>query len=109
MLTAPMEVIKEHAKAIIDEGIQEPGYIFNLGHGLFPEASLEKLRELTEYVHDYSAEVNAGLKREGGAYMTNQPVGVLVMSYGTPESMEGIEDVLHAYPAGDPPTPEQLD
>ncbi|RAP77825.1 uroporphyrinogen decarboxylase [Paenibacillus montanisoli] len=55
VLTAPMDVIKEHAKAIIDEGIKEPGYIFNLGHGLFPEASLEKLRELTEFVHEYSA------------------------------------------------------
>ncbi|WP_017689410.1 uroporphyrinogen decarboxylase [Paenibacillus sp. PAMC 26794] len=56
LLTAPMELIKEQAKVIIDEGIKEPGYIFNLGHGLFPEASLEKLRELTAYIHEYSAE-----------------------------------------------------
>ncbi|WP_433752516.1 uroporphyrinogen decarboxylase [Paenibacillus amylolyticus] len=56
VLTAPMEMIKEQAKVIIDEGIKEPGYIFNLGHGLFPEASLEKLRELTAYIHEYSAE-----------------------------------------------------
>ncbi|REE56462.1 uroporphyrinogen decarboxylase [Paenibacillus taihuensis] len=59
VLTAPMDVIKEHAKAIIDEGIKEPGYIFNLGHGLFPEASLDKLRELTEFVHEYSAQAIA--------------------------------------------------
>ncbi|WP_339260247.1 uroporphyrinogen decarboxylase [Paenibacillus sp. FSL R5-0713] len=56
LLTAPMELIKEQAKLIIDEGIKEPGYIFNLGHGLFPEASLDKLRELTAYIHEYSAE-----------------------------------------------------
>lgn len=49
-----MEVLKERAKELIDEGIREPGYIFNLGHGLFPEASLDTLRELTEYVHEYS-------------------------------------------------------
>ncbi|CAM2961443.1 uroporphyrinogen decarboxylase [Paenibacillus sediminis] len=55
VLTAPMNVIKQYAKEIIDEGIKEPGFIFNLGHGLFPEASLDKLRELTEYVHEYSA------------------------------------------------------
>ncbi|MGF7045820.1 uroporphyrinogen decarboxylase [Paenibacillus sp. DS2015] len=55
ILTASMDVIKQHAKLIIDEGIQEPGYIFNLGHGLFPEASLDKLRELTAYVQEYSA------------------------------------------------------
>lgn len=62
LLTAPMDVIKQHAKELIDDGVKEPGYIFNLGHGLFPEASLEKLRELTEYVHDYSAEVLTGRK-----------------------------------------------
>lgn len=54
LLTAPMDVLKQRAKDIIDEGIREPGFIFNLGHGLFPEASLDTLRELTEYVHDYS-------------------------------------------------------
>ncbi|MEK4435035.1 MULTISPECIES: uroporphyrinogen decarboxylase [Paenibacillus] len=57
VLTAPMDLIKQQAKVILDEGIKEPGYIFNLGHGLFPEASLEKLRELTAYIHEYSAEV----------------------------------------------------
>ncbi|UJF32019.1 uroporphyrinogen decarboxylase [Paenibacillus hexagrammi] len=54
VLTAPMSVIERQAKAIIDEGTQQPGYIFNLGHGLFPEASLEKLKELTVFIHEYS-------------------------------------------------------
>lgn len=56
ILTAPMDVIKQQAKEIIDDGLTAPGFVFNLGHGLFPEASLEKLRELTEFVHAYSAE-----------------------------------------------------
>ena len=55
VLTAPSSVIHQHAKRIIDEGLQQPGFIFNLGHGLFPEASLEKLRELTAYIHEYSS------------------------------------------------------
>lgn len=59
ILTAPMDTIKQYAKELIDQGAETPGYIFNLGHGLFPEASLEKLRELTEYVHEYSAEAIA--------------------------------------------------
>ncbi|AEI44986.1 uroporphyrinogen decarboxylase [Paenibacillus mucilaginosus] len=69
VLTAPMNVIQEQAKAIIDEGIQQPGYVFNLGHGLFPEASLEKLKELTDYIHDYSREAikaRGGYKQESG-------------------------------------------
>ncbi|CAH1204102.1 Uroporphyrinogen decarboxylase [Paenibacillus plantiphilus] len=56
VLTASMEMMKSYAKPIIDEGLQQPGFIFNLGHGLFPEASLDKLRQLTEFVHEYSAE-----------------------------------------------------
>lgn len=66
VLTAPMPVIQERAAEIIDQGIARPGYIFNLGHGLFPEASLDKLKELTAFVHEYS---QAALKRqqEGGA------------------------------------------
>ncbi|CDN44718.1 Uroporphyrinogen decarboxylase [Paenibacillus sp. P22] len=59
VLTAPMDVIKDHARSIIDEGIKEPGYIFNLGHGLFPEASLDKLKLLTDYIHEYSADAIA--------------------------------------------------
>ncbi|ETT30194.1 uroporphyrinogen decarboxylase [Paenibacillus sp. FSL P4-0338] len=55
LLTAPMELLKARAKELIDEGITQQGYIFNLGHGLFPEASLDTLKELTDYVHEYSA------------------------------------------------------
>lgn len=65
VLTAPQSVIEEHARAIIDEGLKQPGYIFNLGHGLFPEASLEKLQALTAYIHDYST--HAILKRKAAA------------------------------------------
>jgi uroporphyrinogen decarboxylase len=54
VLTAPMNVIRQKARDILDEGMREPGFIFNLGHGLFPEASLDKLKELTDYIHDYS-------------------------------------------------------
>lgn len=57
VLTAPMSVIKEQAKEIMDLGMKQPGYIFNLGHGLFPEASLHKLKELTDFIHEYSSSV----------------------------------------------------
>lgn len=57
ILTAPMDVIEKQAKAIIDAGIQKPGYIFNLGHGLFPEASLDKLKDLTSFIHSYSSSI----------------------------------------------------
>lgn len=60
VLTAPQSMIEARAAAVIDEGMEEAGYIFNLGHGLFPEASLDKLKELTAFVQRYSAERGAG-------------------------------------------------
>lgn len=65
VLTAPMSVIEMYAKDIIDQGIERPGFVFNLGHGLFPEASLEKLRELTGFIHRYSREAIAAHSAEG--------------------------------------------
>lgn len=54
MLLAPWQTIEHKTKQIIDEGIQEPGFIFNLGHGVFPDVESETLRRLTRFVHDYS-------------------------------------------------------
>jgi uroporphyrinogen decarboxylase len=54
-LLAPWEVIENHVKDILDQGMQQPGYIFNLGHGVFPEADPEKLKKLTAFIHEYSS------------------------------------------------------
>jgi uroporphyrinogen decarboxylase len=67
VLTAPQSVIERQAKEIIDQGIQKPGYIFNLGHGLFPEASLDKLKELTSFIHTYSHSALSQQSGESGA------------------------------------------
>ncbi|MFC5652731.1 ferrochelatase [Paenibacillus solisilvae] len=40
--------------------------------------------------------------------MSNQAIGVLVMSYGTPESMDGIEEYYTHIRRGNAPTPELL-
>ncbi|CAM3970704.1 uroporphyrinogen decarboxylase [Alkalicoccus chagannorensis] len=56
VLLAPWPVIEKKAKSIIDQGIQHPGFIFNLGHGVFPELEPAKLKQLTAFVHEYSAE-----------------------------------------------------
>ena len=56
ILLAPWEVIEERARAILDEGLAEPGHIFNLGHGVFPDVNPETLKRLTSFVHEYSAQ-----------------------------------------------------
>ncbi|MCM3667399.1 uroporphyrinogen decarboxylase [Mesobacillus maritimus] len=56
ILLSPWEVIEERAKAILDQGVEQPGYIFNLGHGVFPSVNPATLKKLTSFVHEYSAE-----------------------------------------------------
>ncbi|GAB7388575.1 uroporphyrinogen decarboxylase [Bacillaceae bacterium] len=54
LLLAPWHVIEERARRIIEEGIEKPGFVFNLGHGVLPEVSGETLKRLTDFVHEYS-------------------------------------------------------
>lgn len=54
ILLAPWEVIEKRTKAILDEGMKNSNFIFNLGHGVFPEVNPETLKRLTAFVHDYS-------------------------------------------------------
>ncbi len=56
VLMAPWPVIEKKAKEIIDQGLEQPGFVFNLGHGVFPEIEPATLKQLTSFVHDYSAE-----------------------------------------------------
>lgn len=55
LLLAPWEVIEKKAKDILDQGVAQPGHIFNLGHGVFPQVNPDTLKRLTTFVHEYSA------------------------------------------------------
>ncbi|MCI0181997.1 MAG: uroporphyrinogen decarboxylase [Acidibacillus sp.] len=54
VLLAPWPEIQRRAESIIDMGIEQPGFVFNLGHGVFPSVSGEQLQRLTTFVHEYS-------------------------------------------------------
>ncbi|MDQ0232217.1 uroporphyrinogen decarboxylase [Metabacillus malikii] len=54
ILLSPWEVIEERAKEILNQGMEQGGYIFNLGHGVFPDVNPETLKRLTSFVHEYS-------------------------------------------------------
>ncbi|MBE3597060.1 MAG: uroporphyrinogen decarboxylase [Hydrogenibacillus sp.] len=53
-LEAPPAERAAYARRIVDQGLQAPGFIFNLGHGLYPEADPEAVRHLVDEVHAYS-------------------------------------------------------
>ncbi|SDZ04458.1 uroporphyrinogen decarboxylase [Thermoactinomyces sp. DSM 45892] len=54
LLLGPWEVIQERAKALLDQGMEQPGYIFNLGHGIFPDVPVENLQKLAAFIHEYT-------------------------------------------------------
>ncbi len=56
ILLAPWAVIEERLTRILDQGLRSDSYIFNLGHGVFPEVQPDTLRRVSEFVHTYSAD-----------------------------------------------------
>ena len=58
ILLAPWDVIEKRVKEILDQGIEQPGYIFNLGHGVFPDVQPDTLKRLTAFIHDYTFKKN---------------------------------------------------
>jgi uroporphyrinogen decarboxylase len=54
-LLAPRAVLQQRAQAVLDGAAGKPGHIFNLGHGLFPTASVAQVKALVDYVHEASA------------------------------------------------------
>lgn len=54
-LLGPRESLFAEASRILAEAGGRPGHIFNLGHGIMPEASVEGARALIDHVHQASA------------------------------------------------------
>src|SRR6187399_1131465 len=52
VLLSPWERIESETRAILDRAGGRPGHVFNLGHGVPPNADPAVLRRLTELVHE---------------------------------------------------------
>lgn len=57
LLLSSWDVIEERTKRILDQGMEQDGYIFNLGHGVFPSVNPETLKRLTDFIHEYSSKM----------------------------------------------------
>jgi uroporphyrinogen decarboxylase len=56
VLLADWSIIEERVKRILDQGMStDDGYVFNLGHGVFPDIKPETLKRLTSFIHEYTA------------------------------------------------------
>jgi uroporphyrinogen decarboxylase len=55
VLFAPLDVVKHHAKRVLDAAGGRAGHVFNLGHGILPETPVDTVKALADYVHEASA------------------------------------------------------
>ena len=54
ILSANPEKVRDEAEKILQSMRGDPGHIFNLGHGILPEARIENVETLVETVHRFS-------------------------------------------------------
>nr|WP_240473352.1 uroporphyrinogen decarboxylase [Salsuginibacillus kocurii] len=54
VLLSSWEAIERETKYILDQAKDDHAFIFNLGHGVFPEIQPETLASVTSFVHDYT-------------------------------------------------------
>ena len=59
LLFAGWDVLQSEIDRILAEGEAAPGHIFNLGHGVPPDADPDVLRKIVDYVHTKTARVPA--------------------------------------------------
>ncbi len=59
-LLTSVDAMKAKATEILRKAGGRPGHIFNLGHGIMPEASVDQVKALVAHVHETSAALRKG-------------------------------------------------
>jgi uroporphyrinogen decarboxylase len=53
LLLGPRDTLVRRVRALLEAGSRQPGYIFNLGHGITPQTPPENVRAAVEAVHAF--------------------------------------------------------
>ena len=64
LLAAPWPVLAERIREVIRSGADAPGHIFNLGHGVPPDADPDVLARIVDLVQAEGAELRARARRD---------------------------------------------
>jgi len=54
LLNTTPQVVRQETETLLTQMESQPGYIFNLGHGILPQAKIENVETLIQTIHDYS-------------------------------------------------------
>jgi len=57
VLTAPADRVREQARRVLDAFGAAPGHVFNLGHGISPQARVDAVEALVDEVRTYSSQI----------------------------------------------------
>jgi uroporphyrinogen decarboxylase len=60
LLFASWSELKQRAEHILRLADARPGHIFNLGHGILPHTPVDNVKNLADFVHDFSSSVSKG-------------------------------------------------
>jgi uroporphyrinogen decarboxylase len=64
LLSAPWPVLSERVREVISSGAVAPGHIFNLGHGVPPDADPAVLTRIVELVHSDGPQLRRTVREE---------------------------------------------
>jgi uroporphyrinogen decarboxylase len=112
LLMAPWPELRARVDEILEQADGRPGHIFNLGHGILPQTPVENVRRVVEHIklsaasHQPSAD---NLPDNRALIAGGSPVGVLVMAYGGPNSLDELPGYLADIRSGRPTTTAVLE
>lgn len=67
LVLAPTDVLLAEVQRVLDDNDGHPGHIFNLGHGVLPQANPDQLLAIVEYVHEHGRADGATGDSDDGA------------------------------------------
>jgi len=67
VVLAPWPAVEARTADVLDQAVDLPGHVFNLGHGVLPETDPDVLARIVEYVHATST---SGRSRVGNEQLT---------------------------------------
>ena len=116
-LLYPWPELKARVDDVLMRADGRPGHIFNLGHGIFPSVPVENVRRVVDYIksvnsNQFSASSESSVDSELNTEhrsLNTEKIGVLVMAYGGPDSLDDLPGYLADIRSGRPTTPAVLE